>query len=346
MTLKLDRQCEDIVFEELERIAAAGTALSAVSEERGEVDARRRRGPCTGRHRSDRRLDERAPDDPLPLAVDRCRRRRFDGGRPLRLRPRLRRRRGVLGGPRRRRPPRRRPDRAAARARCRSRSSGSSPPIRAGSSARSRSCRARPTGSASIGSIAITLCYVACGRFDGMLSARGCRSVDAAAAQLDRPRGGLRDRLRRLRARRRGARPRDPLPGRRRPLGRPPRGRARSARGGRRPVRPTDGGGWPSSSTGTLARRIALTGIGERGPAMRGAPDLAATGERASAAVRGYTGLDPLEPLPEPEWVSRRDWIDVNLASVRELHGGGRRPPRERSGAAAARGRRRPRPRG
>jgi myo-inositol-1(or 4)-monophosphatase len=35
-----------------------------------------------------------------------------------------------------------------------------------------------------IGSIAITLCYVAAGRLDAMLSARGCRSVDAAAAQL------------------------------------------------------------------------------------------------------------------------------------------------------------------
>jgi myo-inositol-1(or 4)-monophosphatase len=35
-----------------------------------------------------------------------------------------------------------------------------------------------------IGSIAITLGYVACGRFDAMLSARPCRSVDAAAAQL------------------------------------------------------------------------------------------------------------------------------------------------------------------
>jgi myo-inositol-1(or 4)-monophosphatase len=36
----------------------------------------------------------------------------------------------------------------------------------------------------SIGSIAITVCYVAAGRFDGMLTARPCRSVDAAAAQL------------------------------------------------------------------------------------------------------------------------------------------------------------------
>jgi myo-inositol-1(or 4)-monophosphatase len=35
-----------------------------------------------------------------------------------------------------------------------------------------------------VGSIAISLCYVAGGRFDGMLTARPCRSVDAAAAQL------------------------------------------------------------------------------------------------------------------------------------------------------------------
>ncbi|HET7177199.1 MAG TPA: inositol monophosphatase family protein [Solirubrobacterales bacterium] len=35
-----------------------------------------------------------------------------------------------------------------------------------------------------VGSIAITASYVAAGRFDGMLSLRPCRSVDAAAAQL------------------------------------------------------------------------------------------------------------------------------------------------------------------
>jgi myo-inositol-1(or 4)-monophosphatase len=35
-----------------------------------------------------------------------------------------------------------------------------------------------------IGSIAVTLCYVAAGRFDGMLTANVCRSVDAAAGQL------------------------------------------------------------------------------------------------------------------------------------------------------------------
>jgi myo-inositol-1(or 4)-monophosphatase len=36
----------------------------------------------------------------------------------------------------------------------------------------------------SVGAIALTLSYVAAGRFDGMLTARTCRSVDAAAAQL------------------------------------------------------------------------------------------------------------------------------------------------------------------
>jgi myo-inositol-1(or 4)-monophosphatase len=35
-----------------------------------------------------------------------------------------------------------------------------------------------------LGSIAISLCYVAAARFDGMLTSRACRSVDAAAAQL------------------------------------------------------------------------------------------------------------------------------------------------------------------
>ncbi len=35
-----------------------------------------------------------------------------------------------------------------------------------------------------IGTIAVTLCYVAAGRFDGMVTTDVCRSVDAAAAQL------------------------------------------------------------------------------------------------------------------------------------------------------------------
>jgi myo-inositol-1(or 4)-monophosphatase len=35
-----------------------------------------------------------------------------------------------------------------------------------------------------VGSIALSLCYLAAGRFDGMLTANTCRSVDVAAAQL------------------------------------------------------------------------------------------------------------------------------------------------------------------
>jgi myo-inositol-1(or 4)-monophosphatase len=35
-----------------------------------------------------------------------------------------------------------------------------------------------------VGSIAVSLCYVAGGRFDGMLTGRACRSVDAAGGQL------------------------------------------------------------------------------------------------------------------------------------------------------------------
>jgi myo-inositol-1(or 4)-monophosphatase len=36
----------------------------------------------------------------------------------------------------------------------------------------------------SVGSIAISVCWIAAGRFDGMLTTRRCRSVDVAAAQL------------------------------------------------------------------------------------------------------------------------------------------------------------------
>jgi myo-inositol-1(or 4)-monophosphatase len=35
-----------------------------------------------------------------------------------------------------------------------------------------------------IGTIAVSLCYVAAGRFDGMVTTDVCRSVDAAAGQL------------------------------------------------------------------------------------------------------------------------------------------------------------------
>jgi len=50
-------------------------------------------------------------------------------------------------------------------------------PIIAGLEGRAYRCRA-------VGSLAVSLCYVAAGRFDGMVSGRASRSVDVAAAQL------------------------------------------------------------------------------------------------------------------------------------------------------------------
>ena len=51
--------------------------------------------------------------------------------------------------------------------------------MKATESLRDRAYRIR-----SPGSIAVGLCYVACGRFDGIITTRPCRSVDAAAGQL------------------------------------------------------------------------------------------------------------------------------------------------------------------
>ena len=47
---------------------------------------------------------------------------------------------------------------------------------------------------------------------------------------------------------------------------------------------------------------------------MPGGVDLDSAGTRSAAAVLRYTGLTIGEPLPEPEWVTRWDWIDINLA--------------------------------
>jgi myo-inositol-1(or 4)-monophosphatase len=183
MTLRLDRQCEDIVFEELERIAAAGASLSAVSEERGEVrlgdgdpELRVVIDPIDGSMNVRRTI----PSHSLSVAVasgdsmadvefgfvhdfganEEFSAVRGDGARlnGARIEPRIEEMplevvglesadpRWILG---------------------------------AVDELQGKAYRLR-----AIGSIAITLSYVACGRFDGMLSARRCRSVDAAAAQL------------------------------------------------------------------------------------------------------------------------------------------------------------------
>lgn len=66
-------------------------------------------------------------------------------------------------------------------------------------------------------------------------------------------------------------------------------------------------------------------GVAERVAHLAARGDEAEPGEDAlrsavadgEAAVRSYTGLEPLEPLPGPEWVSRERWASVNLESLR-----------------------------
>jgi myo-inositol-1(or 4)-monophosphatase len=57
--------------------------------------------------------------------------------------------------------------------------------VKAAQSLQDRAYRIRAPGS-----IAVCLCYVAAGRFDGMITTRSCRSVDAAAGQLIARRAG------------------------------------------------------------------------------------------------------------------------------------------------------------
>jgi myo-inositol-1(or 4)-monophosphatase len=181
-TLVIDRQCEDVVFAELEQLAADGASFVAVSEERGEVpfgdggSARVVIDPIDGSLNARRTL----PSHSLSIAVtsgpsmadvelgyvydfgadEEFAAVRGEGatldrrpiavgadGEKLELL-------GVEGAaPGRMMPLERALDGHVFRLRV-------------------------------IGSIAITASYVAAGRLDGMLSLRRCRSVDIAAAQL------------------------------------------------------------------------------------------------------------------------------------------------------------------
>lgn len=69
-----------------------------------------------------------------------------------------------------------------------------------------------------------------------------------------------------------------------------------------------------------LAERVAVAAAGEGPSAMAsGRVDLTGAGERSQQAVIAYTQLSPAEPVPEAEWVSRREWAAINLRSIREL---------------------------
>jgi len=181
-TLVIDRECEDVVFAELDRLAAEGASFVAVSEERGEVSF-----GSGGEHRVvidpiDGSLNARRtiPSFAVSIAVasgssmadvefgfvydfgadEEFLARRGEGaqldGAPVRVSPEAEPLEvvGLESAE---------PDWA----------------LPAFEALSGKVFRMRV-----VGAIAISAAYVGAGRFDAMLSLRSCRSVDAAAAQL------------------------------------------------------------------------------------------------------------------------------------------------------------------
>jgi myo-inositol-1(or 4)-monophosphatase len=181
-TLVIDRRCEDVVFAELEKLAAAGASFVAVSEERGEVvfgsggASRVVIDPIDGSLNARRTI----PSFAVSIAVasgpsmadvefgfvhdfgagDEFIARRGEGaelnGAPARVAPEAE------------------PIEVVGVESAEPEWSLAALEALAGKVFRLRV----------VGAIAISAAYVAAGRFDAMLSLRSCRSVDAAAAQL------------------------------------------------------------------------------------------------------------------------------------------------------------------
>ena len=68
----------------------------------------------------------------------------------------------------------------------------------------------------------------------------------------------------------------------------------------------------------SLARQIARFAAGNP-DAPQSDLDLSTRVREAEAHVVGYTGIEPSEPLPDPEAVDREEWADVNLTGMSKL---------------------------
>jgi coenzyme F420 biosynthesis associated uncharacterized protein len=67
-----------------------------------------------------------------------------------------------------------------------------------------------------------------------------------------------------------------------------------------------------------VAERIA-TFVAGTGDAEPPTVDLAPIAAESEARVVAYTGLHPARPLPQPEGISRREWVTSNIGSMRAL---------------------------
>ncbi len=67
-----------------------------------------------------------------------------------------------------------------------------------------------------------------------------------------------------------------------------------------------------------LAERIASYVAGT-GSAQLPQVDLAALAAQSEERVVAYTGLKPARPLPQPEGISRKEWVKINIESMRAL---------------------------
>ena len=181
-TLVIDRRCEDVVFEELGRLAAEGASFIAISEERGEVrfgaggSARVVIDPIDGSLNARRTI----PSYSVSIAVasgDSMADVEFGFVHDFGADEEFAARRGqgaTLGGE-----PIEVPAELEKLEVVGVESAEPEWALPALEALGGKVYRLRV-----VGSIAITAAYVAAGRFDAMLSLRSCRSVDAAAAQL------------------------------------------------------------------------------------------------------------------------------------------------------------------